>query len=196
MNATILFTGSVTPRLAMQLQIACTAASSAGVERLTIGLSSRGGDITAGMAIHNTLRLLGCRLRMVNLGQCGSIAATVFLAGHERIALPASNFFLHAAFYVEGDKAGQISPNTPLIIAPYRQLPGWDQARIDRYFASTAETYLSAGDALDLGIATAVETPPLDRTERVLVLDPESADLSRIDGWAAALGKPAARRKR
>lgn len=187
MDAGIMFTGSVNTGLAMQLQLVTTALVQAGTERLTIYLSSRGGDITAGMAIHNTLKMLDCHLRLVNVGQCGSIAATVFLAGDERIAMPASNFFLHAAYYVEGEKSGQISPNTPLIIAPYRHLPGWDQERLDRYFASTTETYLNAAEALELGIATAIDTPQLGRDERLLVLDPDSRDLARVDAFVADL---------
>lgn len=190
MDAGIMFTGSVNTGLAMQLQLAATALVQAGTKRLTIYLSSRGGDITAGMAIHNTLRMLDCNLRLVNVGQCGSIAATVFLAGHERIAMPASNFFLHAAYYVEGEKTGQISPNTTLIVAPYRNLPGWDQERLDRYFTSTTETYLNAAEALDLGIATAIESPRLTPGERLLVLDPDSRDLSRVDAFVAGLKTP------
>ena len=196
MDAGIMFTGSVNTGLAMQLQLAATALVQAGTERLTIYLSSRGGDITAGMAIHNTLKMLDCHLRLVNVGQCGSIAATVFLAGDERIAMPASNFFLHAAYYVEGEKTGQISPNTPLIVAPYRNLPGWDQERLDRYFASTTETYLNAAEALELGIATAIESPQLARGERLLVLDPDSRDLSRVDAFVAGLKSARLRKTR
>lgn len=194
MNASIMFTGSVTANLAMQMQLACAEIVEARAERLTIYLSSRGGDITAGMAIYNTLQLLPCPLRMVNIGQCGSIAATVFLAGEERIALPASNFFLHAAFYVEGEKTGQVSPNTALIIAPYRNLPGWDQARMDRYFSTTAESYLSAEDARDLGIVSEIANPHLAAGEPLVVLDPEAREIPRFDAFLARLHGSAKRR--
>ncbi|MBS0481841.1 MAG: ATP-dependent Clp protease proteolytic subunit [Proteobacteria bacterium] len=194
MNASIMFTGSVTANLAMQIQTVCAEVVRARAAGLTLFLSSRGGDITAGMAIYNTLRLLPCPLRMVNVGQCGSIASTMFLAGQDRIALPASNFFLHAAYYVEGEKTGQVSPNTSLIAAPYRDLPGWGQERLDHYFSSTTEAYLSATEALDLGIVTQIATPRLEPDDPVIVLDPESREVPRLDAFVARLSLPRKRR--
>lgn len=195
MNASIMFTGSVTANLAMQVQQVCAEVVEARSGRLTVYLSSRGGDITAGMAIYNTLQLLPCPLRTINIGQCGSIAATVFLAGGDRIAMPASNFFLHAAYYVEGEKTGQVSPNTPLIAAPYRNLPGWNQERLDRYFATTAEAYLNAREALELGLATVIASPHLAPDEPLVVLDPESREIPRFDAFLARLHRHPAKRK-
>lgn len=195
-NATIAFTGGVNPNLAYQFQSACAHVLSASVDRLTVICSSRGGDITAGMAIYNLLRMLPCRVRMINAGQCGSIAATIFLAGEERIALPASNFFLHAATYVEGDKAGQIAPVTALISAPYRDLPGWDEARMTRFFTSAADVSLDAKEAFSLGIATAVATPRLDPGEAMAVLDPERSAPPPLDLFAEKLHKRPRRSQR
>ncbi|MDE2596628.1 MAG: ATP-dependent Clp protease proteolytic subunit [Sphingomonadales bacterium] len=191
MNVTISFTGGVTPELAAQFQTVCAEVAQAKVGQLTVLMASRGGDVTSGLAMFNTLRMMPCRVRTVNMGQCGSIAATIYLAGSARQAMPTANFFLHAASYVEGAEAGKVSPNTALILAPFRDLLGWDQARLDKHFSSPVETYLTVGEAAELGMVTDLTQPAWPQGELAAVLNPHGAEAPRLDAFIARLHKKA-----
>ena len=56
---------------------------------------SSGGFVNAGIAFHNFLRALPCKVVMHNMGAIDSIATTIFLAGEERFAAPHSTFLFH-----------------------------------------------------------------------------------------------------
>ena len=196
MNITICITGGITPELAAQFQTVCGEIARARVSRLTVKIASRGGDVVSGLAMYNSLRLLSCPIRMVNMGQVGSIAATIFTAGHERLAMPGANFFLHAAWFVEGAKAGTISPNTALILAPFRDVLGWAAALIDRFFTSTEEIYLSIEQAAEIGLVTDVTPPePWAADALSIALNPHGEEAPRLDAFIAALHRAAKPKK-
>lgn len=187
MNVSIAFTGGVTPELAAQFQTVCAEVAQVAVGRLSVLIGSRGGDVTSGLAMFNTLRLMPCPVRTVNMGQCGSIAATVYLAGSVRQAMPTSNFLLHAATYVEGADAGKVSPNTALILAPFRDSLGWGQDRLDRHFSSAAETYLSLAEAAELGVVTDPAVPDWPSDELTAVLSPHGSAAPMIERFIERL---------
>jgi len=62
---------------------------------LQINISSPGGNVAAGMILHNYLKSLPCKLVMHNIGSVDSIATIIFLAGEERRANPNSSFLFH-----------------------------------------------------------------------------------------------------
>jgi hypothetical protein len=182
MNVNILFTCGVTPELAAQFHTVCAEIARARVRQVSVHIASRGGDVTAGLAIYNVLRLLPCKVRTVNIANCGSIAATIYLAGQVRQAMPNSNFFLHAACFVEGPLKGQVSPNTALMLAPFRDGLCWDQPQLDCYFTSPEEKYLSRSEAAKTGMVTDPADPaPWDHSDVSVVLDPQG---SQVPGLA------------
>jgi ATP-dependent protease ClpP protease subunit len=192
MNITIFITGGITPELAAQFQTVCGEIARHKIKRLTVLLSSRGGDIASGLAIYNSIRLLTCPVRIINMGQVGSIAATIFTAGNERLAMPGSNFFLHAAWFVEGAKAGQMSPNTALILAPFRDVLGWAAERLDRFFTSTEEIYLSIAEAAAISLVTDTAAPEaLGAEELSVALNPHGKEAPQMDLFIADLRKAA-----
>ncbi len=60
-----------------------------------MNISSPGGNVAAGMILHNYLKSLPCKLVMHNIGSVDSIAIIIFLAGEERRANPNSSFLFH-----------------------------------------------------------------------------------------------------
>ena len=188
MNINILFTGGVTPELAAQFHTVCTEVARAKVSQVTIYIASRGGDVSSGLAMYNALRLLPCKVRTVNLGQCGSIAATLYMAGAVRQAMPASSFFLHAACYIEGPMKGTVSPTTALILAPFRDTLCWDQERLDCYFTSPDEKNLTPAEAAAIGMVTDLAEPaPWSRDELSVVLNPHGSEAPGLDAFVARL---------
>lgn len=192
MNVSVFITGGITPEVATQFHTVCGEIARLKIKRLTLFLSSRGGDVVSGLAIYNAIRLLACPVRIVNMGQVGSIAATIYTAGHERLAMPGSNFFLHAAWFVEGAKAGQMSPNTALILAPFRDVLGWVQERLDRFFSSPEEIYLTIAEAAEIGLMTGTAAPgPIGADELSIALNPHGKEAPQMELFIADLRKAA-----
>ena len=188
MNVNILFTSGVTPGLATQFHSICAEVARAKVSQVSVYIASRGGDVTAGLAIYNVLRLLPCKVRTVNMSNCGSISATIYLAGDVRQAMPTSNFFLHAACFVEGPLKGQVSPNTALMLAPFRDGLCWDQGQLDCYFTSPDEKYLNRAEAAKAGMVTDPADPaPWDRRDVTVVLDPNGSVVPGLSEFIARL---------
>ena len=188
MNVNVLFTGGVTPELAAQFHTVCTEIARAKVTQLSVHIASRGGDVSSGLAMYNALKLLPCKVRTVNLGQCGSIAATLYMAGEVRQAMAASSFFLHAACYIEGPMKGMVSPTTNLILAPFRDTLCWDRERLDCYFTSPDEKYLTPAEAAEIGMVTDLAVPaPWARDELSVVLNPHGSEVPGMELFIARL---------
>lgn len=64
-------------------------------ETLYLSISSPGGEVAAGIALHNFLRALPVRVVTHNIGSVDSIAVVIFLAGERRFANHAATFLFH-----------------------------------------------------------------------------------------------------
>ena len=71
-------------------------------------INSPGGSITAGLAIYDTMRFIGCGISPMCIGQASSMAAVLLAAGSkgQRSALPHSRMLLHQPL---GNLGGQAS---------------------------------------------------------------------------------------
>lgn len=67
----------------------------AGARRLTLAISSPGGNVIAGVAIYNAMRSMPYQIVTHNIGNVDSIANVVFLAGTERYANESAAFMFH-----------------------------------------------------------------------------------------------------
>jgi ATP-dependent protease ClpP protease subunit len=64
---------------------------------VTLEIFSRGGDVVAGRALYDWLRVNVPALQTVAYGNVNSMAVVLFLAGKHRVVTPGSTFLLHAA---------------------------------------------------------------------------------------------------
>lgn len=71
-------------------------------------ISSKGGDVDAGIALYNSLKALPLKVITHNIGSIDSIANVVFLAGEERYASKHSSFTFHG---VNMNTMGKVSLN-------------------------------------------------------------------------------------
>lgn len=75
------------------------------IPKVTLCLSSPGGDVMSGMNIYNMLRAMPFELTTHNVGNVDSIANAIFLAGTKRFACPHSTFMFHGVgFNAEAGK--------------------------------------------------------------------------------------------
>jgi len=72
-------------------------------------INSPGGDITAGLAIRDTMRLIRPSVHTIGFGQCASMAATLLTAGEKghRYVLPRTRVLIHQPW--SGGGGGQQS---------------------------------------------------------------------------------------
>lgn len=70
-----------------------------GVERVTVTISSPGGEVATGLKLYGELRSAPlAELVTYNNGSVASAANLVYLAGDKRIATPDAKFYLHPVF--------------------------------------------------------------------------------------------------
>lgn len=71
-------------------------------------MNSAGGIVSSGVAAFNQLKALPINITTYNIGNVGSIATLLFLAGNTRIAVPNSTFFFHLPYTtMQGDFTAQ-----------------------------------------------------------------------------------------
>lgn len=127
----MLYSGAVTGFGSANALVLLNEVMKEGVEELTFGICSGGGDVAAGMVIYEFLKQMPCKILTYNAGVTSSIAATIFMAGEKRVSPPHSMFCLHGATYCDGPLSGTIAPNTELIAHPFREIPHWSDQDSD-----------------------------------------------------------------
>ena len=74
-----------------------------GCAKITIAISSRGGDVSAGISLYNFLKGVPVEIETHNYGAVDSIAIVVFCAGKKRYCVPHARFLMHGVgFNVPG----------------------------------------------------------------------------------------------
>lgn len=94
-QAFVSFSGKLNLESTEALIGAAAELSGEGVTQLVLCLSSFGGNFDRAVSLYNTLRALPLKLVTHNVGNVGSAAVVLFLAGEERYACPQAVFFLH-----------------------------------------------------------------------------------------------------
>ncbi|PTT90266.1 Clp protease [Pseudomonas sp. HMWF031] len=93
------FSGSINAAACFHVQGCCLQALNQGATRIRLHISSDGGSTGYGFALYNFLRSLPIPVDTHNLGNVGSMANIVFLAGEVRTAARHSRFLLHPLHY-------------------------------------------------------------------------------------------------
>lgn len=170
----ILYHGPVTRFGAEQVEEACVQMLASAAQGATLLICSAGGDVTAGIGIYNFLRMMPFEIKTHAFGMCGSIAATIFLAGKKRTCSAASYFSLHAASYSEGPRIGQVAETTHMISAPFASELRWSNETIGHYFGAVDEKFLTSDDAKKLGILHEVSEPKLTADDLIVRINPDA----------------------
>ena len=133
---------------------------------LEVRISSKGGDIFDGVAIFNALRSHKAYVTTVVDGAALSIASVVAQAGDTRHVMSGSQMMLHNAHGISmGDAADMedfaevLRFQTDIIAGIYAEMAGGSGSKKHFRALMEAETWLSASDAVDEGLADSVIKP-------------------------------------
>lgn len=131
---------------------------------ITVHLNSCGGDLFAGLAIHNVLKALPATITMKVEGIAASAASVIACAGDEVVVMPGSIFMVHSAaaflfgYYNSADLAtmcSQIDACNKSIVNVYADKTGRDIAELSELVE--AETWLIGDEIVDAGFADALD---------------------------------------
>ncbi len=107
---TIIISGEITQRLAASVMGQLLAMSADSSDPITIYVNSQGGHVEAGDTIHDVIRFIRPKIRMVGTGWVASAGALIYVAAprEQRYCLPNTRFLLHQPAGGAGGTASDI----------------------------------------------------------------------------------------
>jgi ATP-dependent Clp protease protease subunit len=109
-SRTILLHGEITSKVAQEITAQLLALAAAGDEPITLFLHSEGGHVEAGDTIHDMIKFVKPRVRIVGTGWVASAGTHIFLAvpKKDRFCLPNTRFMIHQPLGGVGGRATDI----------------------------------------------------------------------------------------
>jgi ATP-dependent protease ClpP protease subunit len=150
-------------------QVAADLEALGQVEKLTVRVSSYGGDAMQGVAINSLLRSLPYDVEVIIDGIAASAASVIAVAGR-RVLIPGTTLMMiHDAWAVAlGDaedmrrQADVLDKVKSALTAAYlAKAPDIDRDRLDVLLAE--ETWLTTEEAVEIGLADEIVEPDADR---------------------------------
>ena len=107
---TIIISGEITQRLASAVSSQLLALAAEAETEITVFINSQGGHVEAGDTIHDLLRFIRPRIRMIGTGWVASAGALIYVAAprEQRFCLPNTRFLLHQPAGGAGGTASDI----------------------------------------------------------------------------------------
>ena len=107
---TVIISGEINQKLAASVTAQLLALSADSNDPITVYINSQGGHVESGDMIHDMLRFLSPRIRMVGTGWVASAGALIFVAvpREDRVCLPNTRFLLHQPAGGAGGTASDI----------------------------------------------------------------------------------------
>jgi ATP-dependent Clp protease, protease subunit len=128
-HRTLIISGGINQQLVSNVMGQLLAMSAESDEDITIFINSQGGHVESGDTIHDVLRFIKPRVRMVGTGWVASAGALIYVAVplEDRFALPNTRFLLHQPAGGAGGTAADIEIEAKEILRM--------RERINRIFA-------------------------------------------------------------
>lgn len=137
---------------------------------LEVVLNSPGGDVWAGVAMHDALKELDAEVTIKVSGLAASIASVIAMAGDKIVITPGSTMMIHKASMLAMGTADDLNKAIEMletceegIVSIYADRTG--QSTEDIQTMMNDETWMSAEKAVELGFADAVVKPESDEEE-------------------------------
>ena len=94
---TLIISGEIDQELAARIMAQLTVLAAESDEPITIFINSQGGHVESGDTIHDMIRFVAPRVRMVGTGWVASAGALIYVAAEreDRYCLPNTRFLLH-----------------------------------------------------------------------------------------------------
>ena len=158
-SRTVLLHGEVDSRLAQTITAQLLALAAEGDEPITIFIHSEGGHVEAGDSIHDIVRFVKPKVRMVGTGWVASAGTHIYLAAakKDRFCLPNTRFMIHQPLGGIGGRATDIRIEAEEILKARERLnktiadaTGQPLERVEK---DTDRNYwMSPDEALEYGI--------------------------------------------
>ena len=128
-SRTLIISGGIDQQLVSNIIGQLLAMASAGDEPINMFINSQGGHVESGDTIHDVIRFIKPRVRMIGTGWVASAGALIYVAAprEDRFALPNTRFLLHQPAGGAGGTAADIAIEANEIIRM--------RERINRIFA-------------------------------------------------------------
>ena len=109
-SRTLIISGEINQRLVSHVMGQLLAMAAAGDDPITIFINSQGGHVESGDTIHDVIRFIKPRVRMVGTGWVASAGALIYVAAplEDRYALPNTRFLLHQPAGGSSGKASDV----------------------------------------------------------------------------------------
>lgn len=107
---TIVISGDINQKLAARVTQQLLALSAEGSEEITLYINSQGGHVEAGDTIHDMIRFVTPKVRIIGTGWVASAGALIYVAvpREQRYCLPNTRFLLHQPAGGAGGTASDI----------------------------------------------------------------------------------------
>lgn len=139
---------------------------------ITIYINSPGGEVISGLAVYDYISMMKAPVRTVCIGTAASMGAILFLAGSKRQMLPHTRLMIHDPSYSHNDIGGrkpheiqhELDKLNETREALARIIADKTGRPLEEIYSVTAnDTYYSAKEAIDFGLATEI----LDSTDNM-----------------------------
>ena len=158
---TILVFGTITDHLAAETVRRLIALDAAGTEPIDMLVSSPGGHVESGDAIHDVIRFIAAPVNMIGTGWVGSAATHLFLAAprERRVCLPFTRFLIHQPSGGAGGRASDIAIQAAEIVKAReriaREIADETGQPLERVLADIDRDYwMSADEAIAYGLVS------------------------------------------
>jgi len=161
----VMVTGEINHTLAEKVCINLLALANASDDPITVIISSPGGHVESGDMVHDTIKFISPRARVLGSGWVASAGALIYIAAdkEDRYTLPNTRFLLHAPSGGIGGKATDIEIQAREITLMkdrlnrlFAEATGQDLERIEK--DTDRDFWLSAKEAVEYGLATHIIT--------------------------------------
>lgn len=127
-------------------------------------INSPGGVITAGMAIHDTMKYISCPVTTICTGMAASMGAFLLASGDTRLALPNAEIMIHQPLGGTQGQATDIAIHAEHILKLKdklnRKLAEYTGQPLEKIQADTErDNYMTAQQAKDYGLVDSIVAP-------------------------------------
>lgn len=157
---TVFITGEITDALCEEANRQILYLAGLSKDPITLRINSRGGSVTGGLSLFDTMRGCGCEIITVCSGAAASMAAFILAAGTpgKRYCAPNAEIMIHQIIGSASGQASDIERTADHIrdvkkryIALMAEMTGKDPEKIRT--DTDRDCYMSAQEAVDYGIA-------------------------------------------
>ncbi len=157
----VMVTGEISHALAEKVCVNLLALANASDDPITVIISSPGGHVESGDMVHDTIKFIEPRVRVLGSGWVASAGALIYIAAdkQDRYTLPNTRFLLHAPSGGVGGRATDIEIQAREIMLMrdrlnrlFAEATGQTLAKIEE--DTDRDFWLSATEAVEYGLAT------------------------------------------